>query len=173
MADYACMALLPQVLSECFCRPQRNRMMTRARIQRLHVHRLSAALLMSALVNSAPCLEMTGHHGGVITRCTDPEFYQESPSPEARINRLEEFGFTASENTVPESIQAYLNLTPVRLEATKNGNGTFRVKAHLAEPLTKGRAWIKVTAHSDDGCEQLHTWNVYVAEEPRETQDLP
>ena len=122
-------------------------------------------LLLSVIQGNAMSMEFTGHHGGVIISCKEPEFYGENPRPDATLALLEKISFTASDNTLPESIEVLINLKPVKTEIVRNRNQTLGVSANLPAPLTQGRAWIKVTAYSDDGCQQLHTWNVYVKPE--------
>jgi len=110
-------------------------------------------------------MEFTGHHGGVVINCKDPEFYHESPPPNATVSHLEKVSFIASDNTMTESLVVTVNLEPAKSRIITNGNGTFTVEAVLAKPKTEGRAWIRVTGHSDDGCQQIHTWDVFVAPE--------
>ena len=124
-------------------------------------HRLGlCALFLMTFASQA--MEFTGHHGGAVINCKDPEFYQESPAPNAKVSRLEKVSFIASDNTMIESLIVQVNLEPAKTRIIQNGNGTFTVEADLALPITKDRAWIKVTGHSDDGCQQLHTWDVFV-----------
>jgi hypothetical protein len=107
-------------------------------------------------------IEFTGHHGGIVINCTDPEFYHEMPAPNAKVSRLEKVSFIASDNTMTESLVVLANLEPTTTRITRNGNGTFTVEADLTTPKTEGRVWIKVTGHSDDGCQQIRTWDVFV-----------
>ena len=114
---------------------------------------------------AAQSMEFTGHHGGVIINCKDPEFYHESPAPNATVSRLEKVSFIASDNTMTDSLVVTVNLEPAKTRIIPNGNGTFTIEADLATPKTEGRAWIRVTGHSDDGCQQLHTWDIFVSPE--------
>jgi hypothetical protein len=123
---------------------------------------LLAIVMLLAGMQFAWAVEFTGHHGGIVTNCKDPEFYHEMPGANAKVPRLERLSLIASENTVPESIVVLVNLEPVDTHVTQNGNGTFTIDALLKNPKTEGRAWVKVTAHSDDGCQQLHTWDIFV-----------
>ena len=120
------------------------------------------ALLLCLSSCPLSAMEFTGHHGGVITHCQDPEFYRESPAPDSRIDRLETVSFIASENTLPESVAVFVDLIPLKPSISQNGNGTHPVSATLPQPHGPGRAWIKVTALSEDGCQQLHNWNLFV-----------
>lgn len=103
----------------------------------------------------------TGHHGATVTQCTDPRFYKESPGDNAHVAYLDSFTFTASDNTDPTSIRVLVNLQPAEITVTPQRSGLLEVSARLPVPIQRGRAWIKVTGMSHDGCDQIHTWNVY------------
>lgn len=124
--------------------------------QQLGIH----ALFLMTFASHA--MEFTGHHGGIVINCKDPEFYQEKPASNAKVSRLEKVSFIASDNTMTESVVVQVNLEPVKTRITQNGNGTFTVEADLPTPPKDGRVWIKVTGHSDDGCQQIHTWDVFL-----------
>lgn len=125
--------------------------------------RPSTALCLLALaVAPAACpAAVTGHHGGMIIHCTAPIFFEESPPKDAKVAVFQAFSFTASENTDPATLKAWVNTREVALTVTPQRSGRFTVAGALPEPLTEGRVWIKATGVSDDGCDQLHTWNVY------------
>ena len=131
--------------------------------QRFALDPLACLLMLMACMNPAWSMEFTGHHGGVVTNCKDPEFYHETPAPNAKVKLLETFSFIASENTMTESLEVAVNLEPVKTQIRQNGNGTFTVEARITPPKTEGRAWIRVTGHSDDGCQQLHTWDIFIS----------
>jgi hypothetical protein len=131
------------------------------------IRRIRFGIGLALAFGSASAIEFTGHHGGIVTHCNDPEFYKESPPPDAKVARLEKLSFIASENTMTESIQVLVNLEPAVTHIIQNGNGTYTIEAVLATPKTEGRAWVKVTGHSDDGCQQLHTWDIFVTPDGR------
>lgn len=107
----------------------------------------------------------TGHHGGMILDCTAPEFFEESPSKDAKVAVLDTFSFTASDNTDPATLKVWVNTQPITdIQITPQRSGRLSVNARLPEPVSKGRAWIKVTAVSQDGCDQLHNWYVYTGQ---------
>ena len=124
-------------------------------------------LLLSALTVTPFSLAQStrelplGHHGSLVTSCTDPRFFDESPGPEAQVSSLEHFSFTASDNTDPATLAVKVNLQPVEIKVSPKRSGEWAVEASLATPIQEGRAWIKVTGMSHDGCEQIHTWNVH------------
>lgn len=104
------------------------------------------------------------HHGGMILDCTPPMFFGESPPKDAKVAALDKLAFTASENTVAESLKVWVNAQPVAITTQKELSGRVHVEAKLDPPIAQGKAWIKVTGDSDDGCDQLHTWNVYLGQ---------
>jgi hypothetical protein len=120
---------------------------------------LSALTLI--LAPAAGFSQGLGHHGGMIIHCTDPVFLEENPGKDAMIGALEKFSVTASDNTDGSTVKAWVNNKPVPVVVTPQLSGRLTITATLQEPLTQGRAWIKVTGTSHDGCDQLHTWNVY------------
>ncbi len=120
-------------------------------------------ILALGMVPQAGSALPPGHHGGLVTQCTDPRFFDETPADGAKVASLERFGFTASDNTDPDSIKAWVNLQPVAITVTPQRSGQLAIDARLTTPVTQGRAWIKVTGMSHDGCDQIHTWNVYAA----------
>jgi len=104
-----------------------------------------------------------GHHGGIILNCTAPVFFEESPPKDAKVAAFDRFSFTASDDTDPETLKVWVNAQPVEIAVTPQLSGRLTVSGKLAQPLTQGKAWIKATGVSHDGCDQLHTWNVYIA----------
>lgn len=126
-------------------------------------HPFSAILILAVLM-ALPAIGsafVTGHHGGLIINCTAPIFFEESPARDAKVGVFRQFSFTASDNTDPLTLKAWINNQPVAITVTRQRSGRYTVEGILAEPITQGRAWIKATGVSDDGCDQLHTWNVY------------
>ena len=127
---------------------------------------LALTLLLPVVGRAEPetMQQHLGHHGGLVTQCNDPQFFDETPGQEARVKSLETIRFTASANTVPETIKLQVNLQPLTTTITRQRSQHYLVEAKLPAPITQGRAWIKVTAKSDDGCDQLHAWNVHTGE---------
>lgn len=119
------------------------------------------SLIALGLAPTSSFAFVTGHHGGLILNCTAPIFFEESPGKDAKVKALETFTFTASDNTHPESLKVWVNTVPVDIKITPQRSGRLTVEGSLPQPITQGRAWIKVTGMSHDGCDQLHTWNVY------------
>jgi hypothetical protein len=124
----------------------------------------SLAILLGALLPSTGLAFGVGHHGGIILDCTAPIFFEEAPGKDAKVPVFQKFSFTASENTDPSTLKVWVNAKPVPFTVSEQRSGRLSVEAALPEPIAQGRAWIKVTGISHDGCDQLHTWNVYAGE---------
>ncbi len=121
-------------------------------------------LVFVLLIPTGSYAWVTGHHGALITHCTAPHFFEELPARDAKVARMDSFAFTASENTNAETLEVRINTQPVPVKITPQRSGRLRVEGQLPHPVAQGRVWIKVTGTSDDGCDELHTWNVYVGQ---------
>lgn len=118
---------------------------------------LTVAISYALPVSAMPM----GHHGGLITQCSDPSFYDQAPAPDQHLSRLERIVFLASANTDPSSIEVRVNLEVMKTQIRTERSGYHSVEVLLPEPISQGRAWIKVSAMSEDGCHAINTWNVY------------
>lgn len=127
---------------------------------------LSFALVSLALSSPAARAAAVGHHGGLILHCEPPTFFEESPPKEAKVAKVEKFSLTASEDIDPETVKAWVNAQPVEVRIERQRSGRYTVIGTLPTPVTEGRAWIKATGFNHDGCDQLHTWNVYAGQQP-------
>lgn len=103
------------------------------------------------------------HHGGLMVDCEPAHFFDEFPAKDAKVASFQTFKFTASDNTVPDTIKVWFNNEPVDVAVTQERSGRFIVEGRLKEPVaTQGRAWLRVTADSVEGCDQFMFWNVYI-----------
>ncbi len=102
------------------------------------------------------------HHGGAITDCSPPMFFEEVPAKDAKVAAFQDFSLVASDNTESDTVRVWVNnqAAPVTISAQRSGRLT--IQGRLGEPILSGRVWIKVTGYSHDGCDQLHAWYVYV-----------
>ncbi len=116
-------------------------------------------LLMSA---NAVAGARTGHHGDFIVTCHPPKFMQEKPLDNAQVSSFQEFEFMTSDNTDGKTIKVWVNNKLLDVDIVPLASGHYRVKGKLPEPLLEGKAWIKVTSESNDGCNALRAWNVYI-----------
>ena len=101
------------------------------------------------------------HHGGVITNCTPPLFFEESPAKDAKVASFQDFSFTASDNTERDTLEVWINNVPTPVTVTEQRSGRLTVQGKLPQAISSGRVWVKVTGYSNDGCDQLHNWYVY------------
>lgn len=120
---------------------------------------LAAVLL---LLNVEAGAYGVSHHGGIILDCEAPIFFDESPGKDARVGSFQTFSVVASDNTDPETIKLWVDNRLLEPKITRQRSGRVLIEGSLKEPITQGRVWIKTTAYSVDGCDQLHNWNVFV-----------
>jgi hypothetical protein len=104
----------------------------------------------------------TGHHGDFIVVCHKPKFIQEKPAADSTVTEFQDFEFTTSENTDAATLKVWVNNKLVDVIKDKRPSGHHRIIGKLPEPLREGKAWIKVTSESNDGCNDLRAWNVYI-----------
>jgi hypothetical protein len=123
-----------------------------------HILFLGCLLFSANAVSGA----RTGHHGDFIVTCHPPKFIQEKPLDNSQVSSFQEFEFITSENTDAQTIKVWVNNKLLDVEIIPLLSGHHRVKGKLPEPLLEGKAWIKVTSESNDGCNALRAWNVYI-----------
>jgi hypothetical protein len=116
-------------------------------------------LVISATAMAGP---RTGHHGDWIVTCHPPKFIQEKPLQDSQVSAFQEFEFIASQNTDAQTLKVWVNNKLLNVVITPLPSGYYRIVGKLPEPLLEGKAWIKVTSESNDGCNDLRAWNVYV-----------
>jgi hypothetical protein len=120
------------------------------------------ACAASALSPSAAMAFGISHHGGIILDCEAPIFFDESPAKDAKVPSFQKFSVIASENTDPETVKVWVNNQPIAVQITAQRSGRLLIEGSLPAALSSGKAWVKTTAISHDGCDQLHNWNVYI-----------
>lgn len=125
--------------------------------------RISTAALAVSLLLPAGAASAFGvsHHGGIIIDCTPPLFFEEAPAKDAKVAVFQKFSVVASDNTDPETVKVWANNEPVAVKITPQRSGRLLIEGEVAAPVTSGRVWMKATAISNDGCDQLHVWYVY------------
>lgn len=116
-------------------------------------------LLTSTITQAAPRI---GHHGDMITKCHNPIFFDEIPVKDSQVNAFDAFKFKASENTDIATLKVWVNNEPVKVSSQKLLSGRYHVAGKLNQSLKEGKAWIKVTSESDDGCNALQSWYVNI-----------
>lgn len=116
-------------------------------------------LLCTTASNAAPRI---GHHGDWVVQCHKPMFFAEVPVEDAHVAAFQEFEFKASANTDVNTLKVWVNNRVHDVSIEKRPSGNYRIAGKFPQPLQHGKAWIKVTAESDDGCNALRAWNVYI-----------
>ncbi len=104
----------------------------------------------------------TGHHGDFIITCHPPKFIQEKPAEDSQVSSFQEFEFITSENTDAKTIKVWVNNKLLDVKIDPRPSGHYRVIGKLPEPMLEGKAWFKVTSESNDGCNNLRAWNIYI-----------
>lgn len=121
---------------------------------------LAVLFLASTTAFSAP---RTGHHGDFIVVCHKPKFMQEKPAADSEVSEFQDFDFMTSDNTDAATLKVRVNNQLVDVKKDKQGtSGYYHIIGKLPEPIREGKAWVKVTAESNDGCNDLKAWNVYI-----------
>ncbi len=122
----------------------------------------SLFFLLALVSSAASAVRGVSHHGGPILHCDPPQFFDESPVKESSAPSFQQFNVTASDNTDPATIQVWVNNQPVEVKVSEQRSGRYLVEGSLAAPITTGKAWVRVTGDSKDGCDELYVWNVYI-----------
>lgn len=119
------------------------------------------AACCAALSANVPAAGVS-HHGGPLLSCDPPQFFDETPAKDSKVPSFQDFSITASANTDGSTVKAAVNNEPVAVTITEERSGRLLIKGSLKAPLTTGRAWLRVTGDSKDGCDELFVWNVYM-----------
>jgi hypothetical protein len=120
---------------------------------------LTILLLHSVAVFAGP---RTGHHGDFIVVCHKPKFMQEKPVADSQVTEFQNFEFMTSDNTDGATLKVWVNNKLIDVIKDKKPSGHYHIIGKLPEPIRKGKAWVKVTSESNDGCNDLRAWNVYI-----------
>lgn len=92
-------------------------------------------------------------------RCEEPKF--KNTKPPKLIAPGGEFSFTASSNTVPESIKVVIKGQNINLNVRDHYG--YQVTGNMPVELTEGYALIKIKANSNPGsCIAEHAWLVKI-----------
>lgn len=125
-------------------------------------HRMLAAIALSALASSpAFAGRAVSHHGGPILHCEPPHFFDQTPAKDAKVGAIQNFSFTASDNTDRDTIKVWANNQPVEVTITQQHSGAFLIEGRLPQAVSKGKVWFRANAESNDGCDENTAWNVY------------
>ncbi len=123
-----------------------------------------ATLSLLALALASPAAfagPRVSHHGGPILHCEPPHFFDQTPAKDAKVQSIQDFSVTASDNTDRETIKMWANNEPVEVKITQERSGRFLIEGRLKSPVTTGKVWFRVNAEANDGCDENSAWNVY------------
>ncbi|QSA97922.1 hypothetical protein [Methylococcus sp. EFPC2] len=121
----------------------------------------SLLITLAAMAGTAQA-ERIGHHGGPLLHCEPPSFFDETPARDSKAASFQDFSLTASDNTEAESVKVWVNNQPVDVSVTPERSGRLLIKGRLSAPITAGKAWVRATGDSKDGCDELFVWTVYL-----------
>lgn len=116
-------------------------------------------IMISSLTHAAPRI---GGHGDMIMKCHKPIFFDESPAKDSEVKIFQEFKFKASENTDIATLKVWVNNESIKVSIQKLLSGRYLVSGKSGQSLNKGKAWLKVTSESNDGCNALQSWYVNI-----------
>jgi hypothetical protein len=126
---------------------------------------MSRQMLLFLCVFSSSCFAAPrmNHHGEYISKCHNPLFFNENPAKEATAAEFQDFNVTASDNTDIATIKFTVNNQPVDVALDRLRSNRILIKGRLGENMTQpGTILLKVAAESNDGCNALHAWRVYI-----------
>jgi hypothetical protein len=120
-------------------------------------------LLLALFSSSCFAAPRMNHHGEYISKCHNPLFFNEVPAKEAQVTELQDFNITASDNTDIETIKFSVNNKPIAVSLDRLRSNRILIKGHLDPSMTEpGMVLLKVGSESNDGCNGLHAWRVYI-----------
>jgi hypothetical protein len=120
-------------------------------------------LLLCLFSSSCFAAPRMSHHGEFITKCHNPLFFKEVPAKEATVIALQDFSVTASDNTDIKTIKFSVNNQPFTPTLERLRSNRILITGHLGESITTpSTVLLKVWSESNDGCNGLYAWRVYV-----------
>ena len=103
-----------------------------------------SALFFALVMITTHAWSFGGGDARSSAHCEEPKF--KNMKPPKVIAPAGEFSFTASSNTVPDSIQVVIK--GQKIQANVRDHYGFQVKGNMPAELTDGYALIKISAHS-------------------------
>lgn len=125
-----------------------------------------APLILALSASSALAGQRLSHHGGLLTDCEPPHFFDQAPAKDSNVAVIQDFSLTASDNTDPETVKAWANNEPVEVKVTQQRSGSYLIEGRLKAPVATGKVWFRVNAESQDGCDENSAWNVFAGSKP-------
>ena len=119
--------------------------------------------LMELLLFLALSITAINVWGWKAPACIQPAFKNEKPPKSSIVPPGSEFSFTASPNTMPSSIRAWVEDIEVNLDIIENYG--YRVTGNLPAELVDVYAVIKIRAHSEPkSCNTEKRWLIKISE---------
>jgi hypothetical protein len=119
-------------------------------------------MMLLACSTSLLAAPRIGHHGDMVMKCHKPMFFGEIPANEAKVKDFQKFSFNASANTDIATLKVWVNNQAINVDTKQQASSRYLVTGQTDEPIHAGKAWLKVTSESDDGCNALKVWNVFI-----------
>ncbi|MGZ8186582.1 MAG: hypothetical protein ACXWTL_09070 [Methylobacter sp.] len=119
-------------------------------------------MMLLACSTSLLAAPRIGHHGDMVMKCHKPMFFGEIPANEAKVKDFQKFSFNASANTDIATLKVWVNNQAINVDTKQQASSRYLVTGQIDEPIHEGKAWLKVTSESNDGCNALKVWNVFI-----------
>jgi hypothetical protein len=119
-------------------------------------------IMLLAFSTSMLAAPRIGHHGDRVMKCHKPIFFGEIPANDAKVKDFQKFSFNASANTDIATLKVWVNNQAIDVDTKKQISSRYLVTGQTAELITSGKAWLKVSSESNDGCNGLRVWNIFI-----------
>lgn len=96
--------------------------------------------------------------------CAKPEFTHFIPAENSEVAAGSSFSFSASANTLPNTIKVAVKGLPTTFKVTPKNEGGFQVSGTLPESLKGVYARIAITADGQSNCKGAGGWLIKIAE---------
>lgn len=102
--------------------------------------------------------------GSSSKSCTKPVFTHFVPAENTEVTTGSSFSFSASANTLPNTIKVAVKGLPTVLKVTPRNEGGFQVSGTLPDSLKGAYARIAITADGQNNCKGDGGWLLKIAE---------
>jgi len=119
-------------------------------------------IMMLACASDLLAAPRIGHHGDMVMKCHKPMFFGEIPANNSKVKNFQKFSFNASANTDIATLKVWVNNEAIKVDTKQQASGRYLITGQTAESINEGKAWLKVTSESNDGCNGLQVWNIFI-----------
>jgi len=119
-------------------------------------------IMMLACASDLLAAPRIGHHGDMVMKCHKPMFFGEIPANNSKVKNFQKFSFNASANTDIATLKVWVNNEAIKVDKKQQASGRYLITGQTAESINEGKAWLKVTSESNDGCNGLQVWNIFI-----------